>query len=75
MFQDYVIKMKVAGTDREFGQLLMKARFEEAKSKILLTPNQSVSNVFFTGPTKQIKVATHPLEIEANAETGGYTVI
>ena len=51
--------MKVAGTNGEFGQLLMKARFEEAKIQDLVDP---VSNVFYTGPTQQIKVATHPLK-------------
>ena len=30
--------MKVAGTDREFGQLLMKAHFEEAKIRDLVDP-------------------------------------
>ena len=55
------IKIKVAGTEGNFEQLLMKARFEEVKIRDLIDPKpKSVSNVSSTASIHQTKAGQTP---------------
>ena len=55
------IKIKVSGTEGNFEQLLIKARFEEAKIRDFIDPKpKSVSNVSSTASIHQTKAGQTP---------------